>query len=169
MRQRYAPLDVQDSLTSGIVDLITDGSTAPGTWILIVLAAIVAIVVFWVWRKGRPFATGDVFRASRWSRGNHLFPTQVLITPTSVVQYTARWIGRREETIHMAHIASVKIETGALLSNVLIETSGGSDPIVCHGHRTADATRMKSLIEQYQTGYYRSAGGRPVGDDRPSR
>ena len=106
--------------------------------------------------KGRPFAQGDVFRASRFSRGNHLFPTQVLITPTSVVQYTPQWIGRREETIHMAHIASVKIETGALLSDVLIETSGGSDPIACHGHRKSDAARIKTLIEQYQTDYYRT-------------
>jgi hypothetical protein len=35
-------------------------------------------------------AEGDVFRASRLSAGNHLFPTQVLITPTSVVQHTPR-------------------------------------------------------------------------------
>ena len=63
----------------------------------------------------------------------------MLITPTSVVQYTPRWIGRQEETIHMAHIASVKIETGLLLSDVLIETSGGTDPIRCHGHRKGDA------------------------------
>ena len=62
------------------------------------------------------FATGDVFRASRLSSGNRLFPTQVLITPTSVVQYTPRWIGRQEQTIHMAHISSVKIETGMILS-----------------------------------------------------
>ena len=33
----------------------------------------------------------------------------------------------------MAHISSVKIETGILLSNVLIETSGGSDPIAATG------------------------------------
>lgn len=118
-------------------------------------AALVGLLGFWAWRKGRPFAAGDVFRASRISRGNHLFPTQVLIAPTSVVQYTARWIGRREETIHMAHIASVKIETGVLLSNVLIETSGGTHPIVCHGHLKGDATRMKTLIERYQTDYYR--------------
>ena len=137
--------------------------------ILGVIVAGVILIAIWVWRKGRPFAAGEVFRASRWSSGNHLFPTQVLITPTSVVHYTPRWIGRREETIHMAHVASVKIETGALLSNVLIETSGGSDPIVCHGHRKADATRMKSLIEQYQTGYYRSAGDRPVGGDQTGR
>jgi hypothetical protein len=138
-------------------------------WAAAAVVAIVVIVLLWVWRKGRPFAAGDVFRASRWSSGNHLFPTQVLITPTSVVQYTPRWIGRREETIHMAHIASVKIETGAMLSDVLIETSGGSDPIVCHGHGKADANRMKTLIEQYQTDYYRAPTPRPVGDDRSGR
>ena len=126
-------------------------------WAAAAVVAVVALVAIWVWSKGRPFASGDVFRASRWSSGNHLFPTQILITPTSVVQYTPRWIGRREETIHMAHIASVKINTGMLLSNVMIETSGGSDPIACHGHRKGDAASMKSLIEQHQTSYYRGA------------
>jgi hypothetical protein len=133
-------------------------------WVLAAAVAVVAIVGLWIWRKGRPFAEGDVFRASRLSRGNHLFPTQVLITATSVVQYAPRWIGRQEETIHMAHISSVKIDTGMLLSNVLIETSGGSDPIVCHGHLKGDAARMKSLIEGYQTDYYRGGSARPVAD-----
>jgi len=127
------------------------------------VAAFLGVIGYIVWRKGRPFATGDVFRASRLSSGNHLFPTQVLITPTSVVQYKPRWIGRQEETIHMAHVSSVKIDTGLLLSNVLIETSGGSDPIQCHGHRKGDARKMKALIEQYQTDHYRTPtpGGPP--------
>ena len=138
-------------------------------WVLAAALAGVAILGFWIWSKGRAFASGDVFRASRWSRGNHLFPTQVLITQTSVVQYTPRWFGRREETIHMAHISSVKIETGMVLSNVLIETSGGSDPIVCHGHRKGDADRMKTLVERYQTDYYRGGGAGPVGGGGTSR
>ena len=104
-------------------------------WTLAAAGAAAAILFVWIWLKGRPFAAGDVFRASRVSSGNHLFPTQVLITPTAVVQYTPRWFGKREETIHMAHIASVKIETGMILSDVFIETSGGTDPIACHGHR----------------------------------
>ena len=133
-------------------------------WTLAAAAAVVIAIAAWVWSKGRPFAPGDVFRASRLSSGNHLFPTQVLITPTSVVQYTARWIGRHEETIHMAHISSVKIETGALLSNVIVETSGGSDPIECHGHHKRDAYRMKQLIERYQTDYYRGSVERPSSD-----
>ena len=134
-------------------------------WIVAVAVATLALLAVWVWSKGRRFTAGDVFRASRLSSGNRLFPTQVAITPTSVVHYTPRWFGRREETIHMAHIASVKIETGMVFSDVLIETSGGSEPIVCHGHRKGDAVQMKTLIERYQTDYYRG----PVGPGPTSR
>jgi hypothetical protein len=143
--------------------------TSEQTWILVGLTAgaIFAVIVAIVWQKGRPFAQGDVFRASRLSSGNHLFPTQVLITPSSVVQYKPRWIGRQEETIHMAHVASVKIDTRLMFSNVLIETSGGSDPIRCHGHRKRDASEMKRLIEQYQNEYYSGGGRSPSGPVAP--
>jgi len=120
-------------------------------------AGIVAIVLFFWW-KGRPFADGEVFRASRLSAGNRWFPTQVLITPTAVVHYTPELVGRKEHSIHMAHVASVSIDTNLLFSNVLIETTGGTTPVSCHGHRKGDAVRMKQLIEQHQTQYYRSGG-----------
>ncbi len=134
---------------------------AEGVWIPAagVLAAVGIALVMFFWWKGQPFVDGDVFRASRWSRGNRLFPTQVLITPTSVVHYTPEVVGRKEHSIHIAHVASVSIDTNLLFSNVLIETSGGTTPVTCHGHRKADAVRMKQLIEQYQTQYYRSPGG----------
>ena len=128
-------------------------------WLAAAGVAVLALLGFWIARKGRPFAPGNVFRASRWSSGNRLFPTQVLVTPESVVQYKPKWIGHQEEVIHMAHVASVKIATGLILSDIEIETSGGSDPIRCHGHHKADATRMKALIEQAQSSYY---GKRPV-------
>jgi hypothetical protein len=126
----------------------------------IVLGLLVAIVVLagpmlFFWFKGRPFTQGDVFRASRWSKGNRLFPTQVSITPQSVVHYTPEIVGRREQSIHMAHVSSVRIDTNLFFSDVIIETSGGSAPVRCHGHRKKDAIRMKQLIEQYQTAYYR--------------
>jgi hypothetical protein len=134
-------------------------------WAILAGAAILALLVFWVAGKGRTFTDGDVFKASRLSRGNRVFPTQVAITPTSVVHYTPQWIGRAEKTIHMAHVSSVKIDTGLLFSDVLIETSGGSHPIRCHGHRKADAARMKSLIERYQTEYYRGGSRSPAPGD----
>lgn len=120
--------------------------------------AIAAGVLLFFWRKGRPFAEGDVFRASRLSRGNFWFPTQVHITPSSVVHYTPELFGRREHSIHIAHVASVGIDTNILFSNVLIETTGGTSPIACHGHHKKDAVRMKALIEQHQTTYYRGGG-----------
>ncbi|MCC7416725.1 MAG: hypothetical protein IT176_06235 [Acidobacteria bacterium] len=126
------------------------------------LAALAGAAGLVVWKKGRRFAPGDVFRASRLGSGNRIFPTQVRITPTSVVQYTAQWVGHVEETIHMAHIASVRIDTGLILSDVLIETSGGTVPIRCHGHHKRDAVGMKNLIERYQTEYYRGSPS-PVG------
>ena len=121
------------------------------------LAAVLALVVWYVARKGRPFAGGgQLFRASRLSQGNRIFPTQVLITPTSVVHFTPQWIGKLEHSIHIAHVASVRIDTNLLFSDVFIETSGGVSPVSCHGHSKKDAVLMKQLIEQYQSGYYKA-------------
>jgi hypothetical protein len=119
------------------------------------IVALAALLFIFISRKGRPFAAGDVFRASRWSRGNHLLPTQVLITPTSVVHHTPQWIGKLEHSIHIAHVASVRIDTKLLFSDVFIETSGGVSPISCYGHHKGDAVRMKHLIEEYQSAYFR--------------
>ena len=70
--------------------------TADLTWVWVAAAVALGVAVLAIWivvEKGRPFTSGDVFRASRWSAGNRLFPTQVAITPDSVVQYKPRWIG----------------------------------------------------------------------------
>jgi len=124
-------------------------------WTAVALAGIVVLFLFVVWKKGRPFAKGDVFRASRLSSGNRMFPTQVAISPNSVIHYTPEWFGRLEHSMHMAHVASVRIDTNLMFSDVYIETTGGASPIKCHGHNKADAVRMKELIERYQTEYYR--------------
>jgi hypothetical protein len=117
--------------------------------------AVLALLGVWIAMRGRPIAGDRVFRASRWSRGNHLFPTQVAISPSNVVHYTPEWVGRREHSIHLAHVASVEIDTNLFFSNVVIETSGGSEPVRCHGHRKRDAVEMKRLITEYQSSYYR--------------
>ena len=90
----------------------------------------------------------------------------MLITPQAVVHYTPQWIGRLEHSIHMAHVASVSIDTNLMFSDVYIETTGGTTPIHCKGHRKGDALEMKRLIEQYQTTYYQQRGKAP---DAPSR
>jgi hypothetical protein len=131
-----------------------------GAWWTLWIAALVGIVVLvavvlFFWAKGRKLPGPHVFRASRFSKGNLLYPTQVSVTPGSVVHYTPAFIGGQEHSMHIAHVASVLIDRKLFFSNVLIESSGGTSPVRCHGHRKKDAVEMKRLIEQFQSEYYR--------------
>ncbi len=45
------------------------------------------------------------------------------------------------------------IKTGVFWSDILVESSGGTDPLASHGHRKGDAIRIKELIENYQADY----------------
>ena len=128
-------------------------------WIVFALLVIVALVVAFFWFKGRRHPGEHVFRASRLSRGNFLFPTQVIVSPTSVLHYTPELFGGREHSIHINHISSVVIDRNLFFSDVLIESSGGHTPVRCHGHRKRDAVAMKRLIEEYQSEYYRRQPG----------
>jgi hypothetical protein len=118
-----------------------------------VFAAVAGLLVLFFWLKGRRVSGEHVFRASRLSRGNLWFPTQVSVTPTAVVHFTPEIFGAREHSMHISHVASVLIDRNLFFSDVLIESSGGTSPVRCHGHRKGDAVEMKHLIEQYQSDF----------------
>ena len=130
-----------------------------GIYAAAIHAAVFALLVAWIVVKGRRRPGEHVFLASRLSRGNRLLPAQVVISPTSITLYKPQWIGKLEESIHMAHVASIRIDTHLIFSDIFIESSGGQDPIACHGHRKGDAVRMKDLIERFQSEYYK---GKPA-------
>jgi hypothetical protein len=141
-----------------------DSSFGPGgaaLWIAVAVAIAAAVIGFF-WYKGRPMPGAHVFRASRLSRGNLLFPTQVSVTPASIVHFTPELVGGREQSMHLAHVASVMIDRNLFFADVMIESSGGASPVRCHGHRKKDATEMKRLIEQFQSEYYRTRGEAPA-------
>jgi len=95
---------------------------------------------------------GDVFTASRLTRGNLFFPTRIVVNLLYVSRVKPRLFGSDEESIGIRQIASVHIRTGMIWSDIVIESSGGTDPITSHGHRKADALRIRELIERYQGG-----------------
>jgi len=92
----------------------------------------------------------ETFQASRWTRGNHLFPTIIEVTAQAVIRHKRSWFSRDEMSISIARVASVHIRTGIIWSDILIESSGGSDPLASHGHIKADARRVRELIETAQ-------------------
>jgi hypothetical protein len=92
----------------------------------------------------------ETFKASRWTRGNFLFPTVIEVTDMAVVRHKRSWFSRDEISISITKVASVHIKTGILFSDILIESAGGSDPLASHGHKKADARRIRELIEEAQ-------------------
>jgi Bacterial PH domain len=93
----------------------------------------------------------ETFIASRWTSGNWIFPTQIVVSREHVLRIKQRWLGSDQESIAIGKVASVRITTGLLWSDIRIDSAGGSNPILSHGHRKRDAERIRDLIEKYQT------------------
>lgn len=122
--------------------------------ITITLVAAVGLgILFWAVNLGRnrSFTTEvPVFRASRWTKGNRIWPTQVAVFPNRVVRYTPRLFGHFEETIGIDQVASVSVDSRLVFGDVIIETTGGSQPIRCHGHSRGDAEAIRRAITEAQ-------------------
>ena len=97
-----------------------------------------------------PAVPDETFSASRWTKGNLWFPTRIVVSPLRVSRVKRRLFGSKEESISISQVASVKISTGVFWSDILIESTGGTDPITSHGHRKADALRIRDLVEGFQ-------------------
>ncbi len=95
-------------------------------------------------------AQSATFSASRWTRGNHIFPTRIVVTPLHVSRVKSRLFGTTEESIAISQVASVAIQTGFIWSEIRIDSTGGAEPITSHGHSKKDAVRIRELIETYQ-------------------
>src|SRR2546430_10575515 len=87
-------------------------------------------------------SSSATFAASRWTRGNHIFPTRIVVTPLHVSRVKSRMFGTTEESIAISQVASVQITTGVICSEIRIDSTGGADPITSHAHSKRDAVRI---------------------------
>ena len=92
----------------------------------------------------------ETFHASRWTRGNFLFPTVIEVTDKAVIRRKRSWFSKDEMSISISKVASVHIKTGLIWSDILIASSGGTDPLASHGHKKRDARRIRELVEAAQ-------------------
>ncbi len=102
-------------------------------------------------------AQAQTFTASRWTRGNHLFPTRIAVNAEHVIRIKRRFFGSDEESIALSKVASVKISKGLIWADICIESTGGTDPIQSHGHSKGDAERIRDLVESLQAQGRRTA------------
>jgi hypothetical protein len=99
----------------------------------------------------------EIFQASRWTRGNFLFPTCIEVNDKAITRRKRSWFSQDEMTINISKVASVHIKTGLVWSDILIESSGGTDPLASHGHSKSDALKIKDLIETAQAQFAKAA------------
>lgn len=92
----------------------------------------------------------QIFIASRLTHGNFLFPLRIEVSHDRVTRVQPRFIGSEEESISISKVASVNIRTGLMWSDIRIDSTGGTNPILSHGHSKADAQAIRDLIEKYQ-------------------
>ena len=86
------------------------------------------------------------YQSSRWSSGNRIFPDRITLKGDAVVFHKRHLIGGEEESIRYEQIASVSIQRGFFLADVLFETTGGTEPIFLNGVWIGTAERCKADV-----------------------
>jgi hypothetical protein len=90
------------------------------------------------------------FQSSRWTSGNLFFPDALVLAGDGIIFRKGSLLGSSEEHINYDSVASFRINNGILFSNVSIETSGGSQPIVVNGLWKSEAKEIQDTIRVFQ-------------------
>jgi hypothetical protein len=90
------------------------------------------------------------YRSSRLTSGNFFFPDALVLVNDGIIFRKGSFFGSREEHINYKAVASFRIANGILFSNVLIETTGGSQPIQLNGLWKSEAKELQDALRVFQ-------------------
>ncbi len=91
-----------------------------------------------------------IYHSSRWSAGNLFFPDQLTLAGDGLHFRKGSLFGSQEEHINYRAVASLRIKNGIFLSNLNIETSGGSQPIYINGLWKSAAREIQAAVQAAQ-------------------
>jgi len=91
-----------------------------------------------------------IYWSSRWSSGNLFFRDRLTLAPDGITFRKGAMFSSNEEHINYRAIASIRVENGIFLSNVTVETSGGTQPVFINGLWKSDAKELQDFIRVYQ-------------------
>ncbi len=90
------------------------------------------------------------FIASRWTAGNLYYPDMLTLDNDAIIYKKSALVGSKEEHINYKSVASVKLKSGMIFADLVIETSGGSQSITIRGLSKQDAIKASELIRKIQ-------------------
>ena len=94
------------------------------------------------------FRNPNRYKASRFTKGNFIFPDRIYIEQETIVFYKPFLLTSEERSIPYEQIASVSVKQGVIFSDIIFETTGGSHPITINGFWNSSATKLKRLVEE---------------------
>lgn len=95
------------------------------------------------------------YKSSRWSSGNLFFPDRLTLAADGLHFRKGALFGSDEEHIAYRAIASLKVNNGVFLSDLTIETSGGSQPVHINGLWKSDAREIQAAVQAVQSSGFR--------------
>ena len=90
------------------------------------------------------------YKSSRWSAGNLFFPDRLTVAADGLHFRKGALFGSQEEHINYRAVASLRVNNGVFLSNLDIETSGGSQPIHINGLWKSAAREIQAAVQAAQ-------------------
>jgi hypothetical protein len=90
------------------------------------------------------------FWSSRWSSGNLFFRDRLTMAFDGMEFRKGAMFGSNVEHINYRAVASFRVTNGIFLSNICIETSGGSQPIFVNGLWKSDVREIQEIIRVCQ-------------------
>lgn len=90
------------------------------------------------------------YQSSRWTAGNLFFKDALVLASDGIIFKKGNLFGSREEHISYNAVASFRINNGILFSDVLIETTGGSQPIIVNGLWKTEAKEIQDTLRAFQ-------------------
>jgi len=90
------------------------------------------------------------YQSRRWSSGNLFFPDRLTLASDGIVFRKGAMFGSSEEHINYRAVASLRVKNGIFLSNVCIETSGGSQPIFVNGLWKSETREIQDTVRAFQ-------------------
>jgi len=92
----------------------------------------------------------ETYTSSRVTSGNFFFPDEVTLSRDGIHYTKRRIFGSNEEVISYRGIASVKVNTKILFADVVVETTGGSQPVIIRGLPKEAAKNIRETVRMNQ-------------------
>lgn len=98
----------------------------------------------------KPYIEEKTYWSSRWSAGNLFFRDRLVLSGDGLTFRKGAMFSSNEEHINYRSIASIRVHNGIFLSNVTVESSGGTEPVFINGLWKSEAKELQNFIRAYQ-------------------